>query len=98
MSNEATMSRGLRPWMFLAGVVFAVGCGTQAGGPTSVPQAPPAPLEPTVTGHFVDEDSGQRAGVADAGADGDSQAADAAAATPPSPDGSVLVAPDASTH
>ncbi|MBN1605067.1 MAG: hypothetical protein JW940_00455 [Polyangiaceae bacterium] len=103
MSRETSASRRARPrrmlWVGAAvGMALsALSCGTQANGPTTVPQAPPAPLEPVITGRFVDEDSAGSPAPADAGVHVDAQPpADAATAPPPSPDGSVLVAPDVS--
>jgi hypothetical protein len=80
----------------VATAVLAFGCGTQANGPTTVPQGPPAPLEPAITGHFVDEDSGRSAVAADAGTGVDAQAVVDAASAAPRSDGSVLLVSDAS--
>jgi hypothetical protein len=95
MLHQATASLSARPrWIVVVCAVFgstlgAFGCGTQANEPATVPQPPPAPLEPTITGHFVDEDAGRSATSVDAGVH---------AETPPPADGPVLTAPDASAR
>jgi hypothetical protein len=95
MSNAATASATVRArWVSLVGGLVALACGAQANGPTTVPQAPPAPLEPAITGHFVDEEAVSAGAPADAGVDAAPAPTDAAPASP----SVVPAAPDASGH
>lgn len=77
----------------LVGVALAsLGCGSSATEPVSVPQAPPAPVEPRITGKFVDgEHEGSSPGTAAAEARMDASAP----STDPARSSVLAPAPDA---